>query len=116
MLKALNFSSEERFWQALHGLYIPHSQVEHEILPKEFPSYTYNGGSSTDCLLVDICGDMNRPCNEYDPKHLMRAFPSLFLYGVGGFGMVRPVTISFQRQLAAFDQRSDGRYAKPEVV
>ena len=55
-VEGTQLSSEERFWQALHGLYIPHSQVEHEILPKEFPSYTYNGGSSMDCLLVDICG------------------------------------------------------------
>jgi Helitron helicase-like domain at N-terminus len=81
----------------------------------EFPSYTYNGGSSTDCLLVDICGDMNRPCNEYDPKHLMRAMPCLFPFGVGGFGMDKLIPISLGQQLAAFLQRSDGCYAKHEV-
>lgn len=108
--------SEEKFWQALHGLYVPHSKAEHRFLPDEFPSQMYRVGAADNCLLVDICGSGNGPCNEYDSEHLMKAFFTLFPFGVGGFGWKnRRLYVGWERQFASLLQQSHGLYAKHEV-
>jgi hypothetical protein len=84
-------SNEAKVFQALQGIYIPHSKDQHALLPEDFPTHLYKvplGGPQDD--LVELPhGDMGF-ANEYDTDHLMNAFPTLYPYGIGGLGDVKP--------------------------
>jgi len=107
--------SEEKFFQALNGLYIPHDTKHHDLLPTDFPPYLYRSTGNTDTLLVRTCSSVN-PSNEYDAEHLMEAFPTLFPYGIGGFQYKRRrKSISWNSQFKYLLQQSSRLFGRHEV-
>lgn len=90
-----------KFYQALQAVYIPHTTNEHASLPTDFPSTLYKEPASflgKENGRADLCEIKFSPqdfANEYDPAYLPGAFPSLFPFGVGGFGdPKRPIELS----------------------
>jgi Helitron helicase-like domain at N-terminus len=108
-------STEDKFYQALHGIFMPHSESEHSSLPSQFPSQTYLSAGTGDKLLVDVCSGAP-PCNEYDSQHLLLAFPCLFPFAVGGFGWSsRQRQLGWERQLKYLLQQSHRLFGRHEV-
>lgn len=110
-------SNEAKVFQALQGIYIPHSKDQHDLLPEDLPLHLYRvppSGQHDDLVEIPY-GDMGF-ANEYDTKHIMNAFPTLFPYGIGGFGDVRhSISISWDRQMASLLLQSHRLFARHEV-
>jgi len=121
-----------KFHQALHGIYIPHSEKEHHLLPVEFPSHYYknelassqassSGPSHLSELLArgeiyEIPVGSQGFANEYDPSHLPKAFPVLHPFGVGGLNDPRRyVRLSAEDHLKYLCEQSHGLFARHEV-
>ena len=110
-------SLEGKVFQALQGIYIPHSQEQHNLLSVGLPSHPYRGplGLPPRDLVEVAYGDMGFG-NEYDTDHLMNAFPTLSPYAIGGFGDVkREISISWERQMESLLLQSHRLHAKHEV-
>jgi len=110
-------SNEAKVFQALHGMYIPHARDQHSLLPENFPSHLYRTAPSQQHEdLVEVSyGDMGF-ANEYETNHIMNAFPTLYPYGIGGFGDVnRNVGISWERQMASLLLQSHRLFARHEA-
>jgi hypothetical protein len=116
-VEGTTMSLEGKVFQALQGIYVPHSKDQHSLLPPEFPSHPYRvllERLSHDLVEVGY-GDMGFG-NEYDTEHLMNAFPTLSPYALGGFGdPKREVSISWERQMQSLLLQSHRLYAKHEV-
>jgi hypothetical protein len=112
-------SNETKVFQALHGLYIPHSRDQHNLLPEDFPSHSYRaivGQQQPENDLIEISYGETGFANEYETDHLMKAFPTLTPYGIGGFGDdKRVVSISWERQMASLLLQSHRLHARHEV-
>jgi len=114
-------SSERKFYQALHGLYIPHQSEDHSSLPSSFPTHLYKNtdGPTTGLQEVDLWEvPSSSECfaNEYDSNHFPSAFPCLFPYGVGGFQVVhRPKPISMEIQMRQMLRQGHRIYARHEI-
>lgn len=110
-------SNEAKVFQALQGIYIPHSRDQHVLLPEEFPSHLYRAplGQPQDDLIEVPYGQMGF-ANEYDTEHLMNAFSTLYPYGLGGFSDVnRSCNVSWERQITSHLMQSHRLYARHEV-
>jgi hypothetical protein len=110
-------SNEAKVFQALNGIYIPHSKVQHELLPDDFPSHLYIAPPrrQQDDLIEIPYGGMGF-ANEYDTNHIMNAFPTLYPYGLGGFGDIkRQSPVSWERQAACHLLQSHRLFARHEV-
>jgi hypothetical protein len=110
-------SNEAKVFQALHGIYIPHTKDQHNLLPDDFPSHLYRTApSQRQEDLVEIpYGDMGF-ANEYETDHIMNAFPTLYPYGVGGFGDInRSISVSWDRQMSALLLQSHRLFARHEA-
>jgi hypothetical protein len=116
-VKGMTVSLEGKVFQALQGIYIPHSKDQHTLLPPNFPLHPYKtslGPPSEDLVEVSY-GDMGFG-NEYNTDHLMNAFPTLSPYILSGFGdPKREVSISWERQIESLLLQSHRLYAKHEV-
>jgi hypothetical protein len=116
-------SFEKKMHQALHGIYLPHSKEQHTLLPQHFPAHLYNTSSAQALLtgrhsddLVQIPCSEGPPCNEYDPHHLMNAFPTLFPYGIGSFADTRRKrSISWEKHISWMLRQSHHRFATHEI-
>ena len=107
-------SAEQKLYQALHGVFIPHLKNKHPFLPTSLPSQGYWWNSRDD--LVEIPRNLEMLSNEYETGHLKMAFPSLYPYGVGGLGdKTREVELTWEKQMAWQLLQSHGRYACHEV-
>jgi hypothetical protein len=110
-------SNEAKVFQALHGIYIPHTKDQHNLLLDDFPSHLYRTApSQRQEDLVEIpYGDMGF-ANEYETDHIMNAFPTLYPYGVGGFGDInRSISVSWDRQMSALLLQSHRLFARHEA-
>ena len=110
-------SAEGKVFQALHGIYVPHSKDQHSLLSEDFPAHPYRAGVGNvhDDLIEIPHGDMGL-ANEYDTDHLMKAFPTLSPFGVGGFGDIkRGISISWERHMTSLLLQSHRIYAQHEV-
>jgi hypothetical protein len=66
--------------------------------------------------LIEISYGETGFANEYETDHLMKAFPTLNPYGIGGFGdSKREVSISWERQMASLLLQSHRLHARHEV-
>jgi hypothetical protein len=84
-------SNEAKVFQALQGIYIPHTKDQHALLLDDFPTHLYRapqGGLQDD--LIELTHSDMEFANEYNTDHLMNAFRSLYPYGIGGLGDVKP--------------------------
>ena len=110
-------ATEGKVFQALQGIYVPHSKDQHSLLPEEFPSHLYRSelGAARDDLVEVPYGGMGF-ANEYDTEHLLNAFPTVNPYGLGGFAdRKREISISWERQLSNLMLQSHRLYARHEV-
>jgi len=107
-------STEQKLYQALHGVFIPHSKDEHAFLPTSLPSQGYWSNSLND--LVEIPCNLGMLSNEYETGHLKMAFPSLYPYGVGGLGdKSREMELTWEKQITWQLLQSHGWYGRHEV-
>lgn len=116
-VEGTTISTEGKVFQALQGIYVPHSQEQHELLSEEIPSHLYGAplGQLNNDLVEVPYGQMGF-ANEYDTEHLLNAFPTLNPYGLGGFGdKNREISISWERQLSHLLLQSHRLYARHEV-
>jgi hypothetical protein len=105
-------------YQALHGIYVPHSKEEHACLPQTLPTHAYyrNSTAESDFEPVEIPNGNGKLGNEYDPAHLMMAFPMLFPYAVGGFhDPHRSKPVSWEKQIAWQLLQSKRHFAQHEI-
>jgi hypothetical protein len=114
---------ESKFNQALQAIYIPHVAGEHSFIPNEFPSHLYKEPASFLSKkhgqddLWEIRFNNRTFANEYDPRHLPSAFPSLFPFGVGGIqDPLRPVPLrSMDKHIRVLLQQSHEAFARHEI-
>lgn len=110
-------SNEAKVFQALNGIYIPHSKEQHELLPDDFPSHLYRAlprGQQDDLIEIPY-GDMGF-ANEYDTNHIMNAFRTLYPYGLSGFGDIkRQAPVPWERQATSHLLQSHRLFARHEV-
>src|SRR2546423_14510825 len=69
-IEGTTVSKEAKVFQALHGIYIPHSRDQHSLLPENFPSHLYCTALSQqhDDLVKVSYGDMGFT-NEYETNY-----------------------------------------------
>lgn len=113
-------SAESKINQALQGIYVPHDESQHHELPTEFPTYRYSDASGSDLLrdndLVEVCTEGAGFANEYEPRHLANAFPTLFPFGTGLFAdEKRRKRISWEKQIASHLKQSHQLFARHEI-
>jgi hypothetical protein len=87
------------------------------LLPEDFPTHLYKVplGQPQDDLVEVPYGNMGF-ANEYETDHLMNAFPTLYPYGIGGFGNGNcTAAVSWERQIASHLLQAHRLYARHEV-
>ena len=83
-VEGMTISAEGKVFQALHGIYVPHSKDQHSLLSEDFPAHPYRAGvGNVHDDFIEIPYEDMRLANEYDTDHLMKAFPTLSPYGGG---------------------------------